>query len=87
MATHPFQNFMVRYGAGERIFSEGDLGTTMFTMVMLNSNIHPRRVYLFFIVMTMHDYGHTATLRNWIRWLRHAVRIERWRIPSLAEAR
>ena len=30
MATHPFQNFLVRYGAGERIFSEGDLGTTMF---------------------------------------------------------
>lgn len=25
-----FQNFMVRYGAGERIFTEGDLGTTMY---------------------------------------------------------
>ncbi len=30
MATHPFQNFMVRYGAAERIFTEGDLGTTMY---------------------------------------------------------
>ncbi len=30
MTTHPFQNFMVRYGAGERIFTEGDLATTMF---------------------------------------------------------
>lgn len=30
MTTHPFQNFMVRYGAEERIFSEGDLGTTMY---------------------------------------------------------
>jgi CRP-like cAMP-binding protein len=30
VAIHPFQNFMVRYGAGERIFSEGDLGTTMY---------------------------------------------------------
>ncbi len=30
MAIHPFQNFMVRYGAGERIFTEGDLGTTMY---------------------------------------------------------
>jgi CRP-like cAMP-binding protein len=28
--THPFQNFMVRYGAAERIFTEGDLATTMF---------------------------------------------------------
>jgi len=25
MAINPFQNFMVRYGAGERIFTEGDL--------------------------------------------------------------
>lgn len=30
MAINPFQNFMVRYGAGERIFTEGDLGTTMY---------------------------------------------------------
>jgi CRP-like cAMP-binding protein len=30
MTSHPFKNFMVRYGAGERIFSEGDLGTTMY---------------------------------------------------------
>lgn len=30
MAIHPFQNFMVRYGSGERIFTEGDLGTTMY---------------------------------------------------------
>ncbi len=30
MAINPFQNFLVRYGAGERIFSEGDLGTTMY---------------------------------------------------------
>jgi CRP-like cAMP-binding protein len=30
MAINPFQNFMVRYGANERIFTEGDLGTTMY---------------------------------------------------------
>ena len=30
MAINPFQNFMVRYGAGERVFTEGDLGTTMY---------------------------------------------------------
>ena len=30
MATNPFQNFMVRYGGNERIFTEGDLGTTMY---------------------------------------------------------
>ena len=30
MGTNPFQNFTVRYGAGDRIFNEGDLGTTMY---------------------------------------------------------
>lgn len=30
MANHPFQNFMVRYGAGERIFTDGDLATNMY---------------------------------------------------------
>jgi CRP-like cAMP-binding protein len=30
MASNPFQNFMVRYGANERVFTEGDLGTTMY---------------------------------------------------------
>jgi CRP-like cAMP-binding protein len=30
MAVNPFQNFMVRYGAGERVFTDGDLGTTMY---------------------------------------------------------
>ena len=30
MAISPFQNFMVRYGSNERIFTEGDLGTTMY---------------------------------------------------------
>ncbi len=28
--AHPFQNFMIRYGAGDRIFAEGDAGTTMY---------------------------------------------------------
>jgi hypothetical protein len=32
MAISPFQNFLVRYGAGERIFTEGDLGTTMYVV-------------------------------------------------------
>ena len=30
MATHPFQNFMVRYGSGERIFTENELANSMF---------------------------------------------------------
>jgi CRP-like cAMP-binding protein len=30
MAGNPFQNYLVRFAAGERIFSEGDVGATMF---------------------------------------------------------
>jgi CRP-like cAMP-binding protein len=30
MSKHPFQNFLVRYGTGDRIFAEGDLGATMY---------------------------------------------------------
>ncbi|MEQ1731545.1 MAG: hypothetical protein ABL982_24500, partial [Vicinamibacterales bacterium] len=64
----------------------GDLGTTMFTMVVLNSNIHPRRVYAFFLLITLHDYGHTTSLRNWVGWMRRALAIHRWRIPAVTEA-
>lgn len=30
MATHPFQNFMVRYGSGERVFTENELANSMY---------------------------------------------------------
>jgi hypothetical protein len=62
----------------------GDMGTTMFTLVQLNSRIHPWRVYTFFFVMSLHDYGHAATWRGWMRWLRHVVRVQNWRIPEAA---
>jgi hypothetical protein len=73
----PVQAFKdaVRYG------HFGDLGTTMFTMVMLNSGIHPRRVYLFFLVITLHDYGHTASLASLVGWLRHSARTTSWKVP------
>jgi hypothetical protein len=61
----------------------GDLGTTMFTMVQLNSGIHPRRVYLFFLLITLHDYGHTTSLGNWMRWMGRTVRIHRWKVPAV----
>jgi len=65
----------------------GDLGTTMFTMVVLNSGMHPRRVYLFFMLVTLHDYGHTTSFRNWLTWMRHSIGIHGWRIPrNLSQA-
>jgi hypothetical protein len=65
----------------------GDLGTTMFTMVVLNSTMHPRRVYLFFMLVTLHDHGHSTSLRNWLTWIRHSIGIHGWRIPrNLSQA-
>ncbi len=64
-----------------------DLGTTMFTMVVLNSNIDPRRVYLFFLMMSLHDYGHATRWRDVLRWLRWALAIHRWRVPVVPSAR
>jgi len=65
----------------------GDLGTTMFTMVVLNGGMHPRRVYVFFLLVTLHDYGHTTSLRNWLTWIRHSIGIHGWRIPrNLSQA-
>jgi hypothetical protein len=63
----------------------GDIGTTMFTMVTLNGNIHPRRVYLFFLLITLNDYGHTTSASSWMRWLRNAWRIHSWQIPGRSQ--
>ncbi|MEQ1896717.1 MAG: hypothetical protein ABL971_04930 [Vicinamibacterales bacterium] len=64
----------------------GDMGTAMFTMVMLNSGIDPRRVYLFFLVVTLNDYGHTGSFSRRFRWLRNTIRIHRWRLPAPSAA-
>lgn len=63
----------------------GDMGTTMFTMVQLNTGIDPRRVYLFFFLMSLHDYGHTTSLGGWFSWGRRVLGLRRWRIPTLAQ--
>ena len=61
----------------------GDLGITMFTMIILNGNIHPRRVYLFFFIITFHDYGHTVSFSNFMKWLRNTISIQKWNIPPI----
>lgn len=61
----------------------GDLGTTMFTIIVLNRDIHPRRVYALFLLLTLHDYGHTTSLRRTVEWLARAIGAHRWRIPPI----
>jgi hypothetical protein len=65
----------------------GDLGIAMFTLVALNGPIHPRWVYALFFLMTLHDYGHTASTRNCWKWLANSVHIQRWNIPRLENVR
>ena len=60
----------------------GDLGITMFTMVALNEGVHPRRVYAFFMIITMNDYQHTVSPSNFVKWLRRALRVQSWHLPK-----
>jgi CRP-like cAMP-binding protein len=51
MSNNPFQNFMVEYGAGQRIFNEGDAGAVMYI-------VHSGQVRLFRDVENeTHDLG------------------------------
>jgi len=47
----------------------GDLGITMFTIIHTHKNLDPRLVYLFFILITLDDYGHTKTLFKTVKWI------------------
>jgi hypothetical protein len=35
--------------------------------------------------MSLHDYGHMATLRGRLKWLRHVLRVQKWRIPAAVQ--
>ncbi len=59
----------------------GDLGITMFTLIQLNNKVNPKIIYLFFILITLHDYGHTATFSNFYKWLKQIIWLRSWKIP------
>lgn len=61
----------------------GDLGITMFTLIALNKATNPRLIYLFYIVITMHDYNHTNSFQNFFRWIKENRKFSRWSIPTL----
>ena len=60
----------------------GDLGITMFTLIVLNERTDPRLVYVFFMLTTLHDYRHTESTGNFLKWVVNSVRIRSWRIPA-----
>ncbi|RYY15883.1 MAG: hypothetical protein EOO04_27900 [Chitinophagaceae bacterium] len=47
----------------------GDLGITMFTLIILNKSTSPKMVYVFFMLVTMQDYKHTDSLKNFRSWM------------------
>lgn len=62
----------------------GDLGITMFTLLILNRGTHPRMIYLFFMILTFHDYKHTISIGNFMRWFKAAFKVRKWNLPKLS---
>jgi hypothetical protein len=62
----------------------GDLGITMFTLIVLNEHTDPRMVYVFFMLNTLHDYHHTASVRNFFEWVVNSFRVRAWKIPAVS---
>lgn len=62
-----------------------DLGITMFTLIILNGKTKPRMVYVFFLLIALHDYRHTWSLKNFFKWFGSSLRLNRWKIPRFAD--
>lgn len=61
----------------------GDLGITMFTVIILRGKTNPRLIYVFFMLLTLYDYRHTASIKGFCKWLKSSLRVHRWRIPPI----
>lgn len=61
----------------------GDLGITMFTLVILNRSNNPKLIYIFFILLTLHDYEHTISFSNFMKWVKESTKNYKWKIPVL----
>lgn len=60
-----------------------DLGITMFTLIILNGKTNPKMVYLFFLLISLHDYRHTWSVGNFWKWFKSSVRLNKWKIPAV----
>ena len=63
-----------------------DLGITMFTLIILNGKTNPKMVYLFFLLIGLHDYHHWWSWGNLWKWFRTSLRLNKWKIPALRGA-
>ncbi len=63
-----------------------DLGITMFTLIIINGKLNPKLVYVFFLLVALHDYQHLWSFKNFVKWFRTSLRLNKWRIPALKGA-
>ncbi len=61
----------------------GDLGITMFTILILNRSSNPKLIYVFFILLTLHDYKHTMSLGNFFKWTKSSAKNYKWKFPKI----
>jgi hypothetical protein len=59
----------------------GDLGITMFVDIEMRGRTDPRLVYAFFMLVTLEDYGHTASWPQFGRWVGRSIANAARRIP------
>lgn len=59
-----------------------DLGITMFTLIILNDRTRPKMVYVFFLLIGLHDYRHLVSFKNFVKWFRTSLRLNKWKIPK-----
>jgi hypothetical protein len=61
----------------------GDLGITMFTILILNRSSNPKLIYVFFILLTLHDYKHTMSMSNFFKWTKSSAKNYKWKFPKV----
>jgi hypothetical protein len=54
----------------------------MFTILILNRNNNPKLIYLFFLLLTLHDHRHTMSVSNFFKWLGSSMKHYKWKIPE-----
>jgi hypothetical protein len=51
----------------------GDIGISMFINIELHRKIDLKLIYLFFMLITVHDYKHSRSVKEFLRWMTSTV--------------
>jgi hypothetical protein len=61
----------------------GDIGISMFIEVSLHSKINLKLIYIFFMLITIHDYKHNRSVSEFIQWMTSTVWQTMFRSPRI----